>query len=91
MGSTRQETYYDTGSAARYFYCAKSSRSEREAGLDELDSVQRVCYNETILLEQGEVSLLGKHGPHSVHPSGKGYTTSKGYHRFCILGLCHQK
>lgn len=27
---------------------------------------------------------MGKHGPHSVHPSGRGYTTSKGYHRFCI-------
>lgn len=47
----------DTGSASRFFYCAKASRSEREMGLDELDSVQRVCYNETIPLEQGEGSL----------------------------------
>jgi len=29
-------TYADSGSAARFFYCAKASRSEREAGLSSL-------------------------------------------------------
>jgi site-specific DNA-methyltransferase (adenine-specific) len=29
-----QEQWHDLGSAARFFYCAKASRSEREAGLD---------------------------------------------------------
>jgi site-specific DNA-methyltransferase (adenine-specific) len=29
-------SYGDTGSAARFFYCAKASKSEREAGLDNL-------------------------------------------------------
>jgi site-specific DNA-methyltransferase (adenine-specific) len=28
------EGYGDSGSAARFFYCAKASRSEREAGLE---------------------------------------------------------
>lgn len=28
--------YNDSGSAARFFYCAKASRAEREAGLDDL-------------------------------------------------------
>lgn len=32
------------GSAARFFYCAKASRSEKEAGLDELELNERV-YN----------------------------------------------
>ena len=30
----RVEGYGDTGSAARFFYCAKASRAEREAGLE---------------------------------------------------------
>jgi len=30
--------YGDTGSAARFFYCAKASRSEREAGLEAADA-----------------------------------------------------
>jgi site-specific DNA-methyltransferase (adenine-specific) len=34
--ATMEEVGYgDSGSAARFFYCAKASRSEREAGLDE--------------------------------------------------------
>jgi len=28
-------TYADAGGAARFFYCAKTSRAERDAGLDE--------------------------------------------------------
>jgi site-specific DNA-methyltransferase (adenine-specific) len=31
----------DSGSAARFFYCAKASRSERDAGLDGVEAVQR--------------------------------------------------
>jgi len=27
---------------------------------------------------------VGKHGPKSKHPSGRGYTTKKGYHRLTI-------
>jgi DNA modification methylase len=34
-GSTEIEGYSDSGSAARYFYCAKASKSERNRGLDE--------------------------------------------------------
>ena len=35
-GSRTFERYGDLGSAARFFYCAKASRSERNAGLEEL-------------------------------------------------------
>jgi DNA modification methylase len=31
--------YNDSGGASRFFYCAKASRSEREAGLDDLELV----------------------------------------------------
>ena len=34
------DTKHDDGSAARFFYCAKASRSERNAGLDELPEVR---------------------------------------------------
>lgn len=33
MGSTRQQTYFDTGGASRFFYTAKASRAEREIGM----------------------------------------------------------
>ena len=33
----RQSTYSDEGTAARFFYCAKASKSERNAGLDNLE------------------------------------------------------
>jgi len=56
MGSTRQKTYYDTGSAARYFYCAKSSRSEREAGLEGMEEHR---YNTAI---QRASQSLGEEG-----------------------------
>jgi site-specific DNA-methyltransferase (adenine-specific) len=32
----------DSGSAARFFYCAKASRSEREAGLEDMEEVGRL-------------------------------------------------
>lgn len=33
-GSNRQEPRNDVGSAARFFYCAKASKADRDAGLD---------------------------------------------------------
>jgi hypothetical protein len=35
-GPFRQGGYYDSGSAARFFYCAKASRAERDEGLEGL-------------------------------------------------------
>lgn len=34
-----RDTYGDSGGASRFFYTAKASRAEREAGLDDLDEV----------------------------------------------------
>lgn len=35
------DSYQDCGSAARYFYCAKASKKDRDEGLDELESKTR--------------------------------------------------
>ena len=37
--SSPENQYDDSGSSARYFYCAKASRAEREEGLEALESV----------------------------------------------------
>ena len=37
IGESTVRGHNDSGSAARFFYCAKSSRSEREAGLDGME------------------------------------------------------
>lgn len=59
------------GSAARFFYCAKASRSEKEAGLEELEAKQRV-YN-------GQSSKSAGMAPESVEAK---FTTApaKNYH-----------
>lgn len=35
-------TYSDSGSASRYFYCAKASKKDRDEGLEEFESKQKV-------------------------------------------------
>lgn len=40
------ELYGDTGGASRFFYCAKASRGERNAGLEGFDAQQTQPYNE---------------------------------------------
>jgi len=42
--ATKDDTYADSGSAARFFYCAKASKSERNAGLDKFTPKKKV-YN----------------------------------------------
>jgi site-specific DNA-methyltransferase (adenine-specific) len=38
--------YGDSGSAARFFYCAKASRTERNTGLDHLPTRETLIYSE---------------------------------------------
>jgi len=45
MGGKRMDTYFDIGTASRFFYCAKSSRAERNKGCENLeDKKQRANY-----------------------------------------------
>jgi DNA modification methylase len=46
-GYVTMETYGDSGGPSRFFYTAKASRSEREAGLDDLEPVRRSDGRET--------------------------------------------
>jgi len=46
LNTHRGQGYYDNGSAARFFYCAKSSKAERNKGCEELDE-QSVSYMNT--------------------------------------------
>jgi site-specific DNA-methyltransferase (adenine-specific) len=39
--SNAPDNYGDEGSVARYFYCAKAARSEREKGLEDLEALKR--------------------------------------------------
>jgi len=39
-GSTEIEGYNDSGSASRFFYCAKSSKAERNKGLEGFDEIK---------------------------------------------------
>lgn len=50
------ETIGDEGSAARFFYCAKTSRSERNQGLDDLE-------------EKTTSSMSGRRDPHEMQDS----------------------
>jgi site-specific DNA-methyltransferase (adenine-specific) len=52
--ATGQGTYGDSGGASRYFYCAKASRAEREAGLEDLPSVNSA---ENLGREEGSAGL----------------------------------
>lgn len=54
----------DTGTAARFFYCAKSSRAEREAGLDGPASVMSVWGGNEDDLSEGKKSVRPSRNHH---------------------------
>jgi DNA modification methylase len=66
-----EQTNGDSGSAARFFYCPKASRSEREAGLDGMDSIHRVNGNkwtdEDYRVKSGERPPTAESGPRTNH------------------------
>ena len=70
--------YSDSGSAARFFYCAKASPAERNAGCENLPLVK---YNTNILPKEGSIAKYGyddacdrmkkKCSNHNHHPTVK--------------------
>ena len=40
---TENNTYGDSGSASRYFYCAKASKKDRDEGLEDFDEKNTMC------------------------------------------------
>jgi len=61
--------YGDTGGASRFFYCAKASSSERNAGMDELpESVVSVWGGDDDDLSEGKKSTVPRR---NIHPTVK--------------------
>ena len=67
-------TYGDSGSASRFFYCAKASKSERNAGLEGFEDAERTDYggfhSEKGLIENGR-------NPENRVPMKNGHPTVK--------------
>ncbi|MFH0806050.1 MAG: site-specific DNA-methyltransferase [Patescibacteria group bacterium] len=53
-GKPAGQEYGDNGSAARFFYCAKVSKSERNAGCDELEEKEEVYPGANSFNEKGD-------------------------------------
>jgi len=64
-------TYNDSGSAARFYYCAKASKAERDAGCEGMDKTKKCgCYGNGI----GNVPKIDGERPNAVknnHPTVK--------------------
>ena len=59
------------GSAARFFYCAKASRSEREAGCDGLDEQEKKTLNDYTLPSEGRSAPKCGSPSRNHHPTVK--------------------
>jgi site-specific DNA-methyltransferase (adenine-specific) len=69
----RRNTGYvgDMGSAARFFYCAKASRSEREAGLEELEEREKKTLNDYTNPSEGRTAAKCGAPARNFHPTVK--------------------
>jgi len=67
-GYTGSSTYADTGGASRFFYCAKASRAERNAGLDGFD---RAATDDGRQKPIDNPYLRGKTPRQNTHPTVK--------------------
>jgi len=70
--STFSHSYLgDTGSAARFFYCAKASRSEREAGCEGLEEREKKTLNDYVLPSEGRTAPKCGSPARNAHPTVK--------------------
>ncbi len=67
----RDPGFGDSGSAARFFYCPKASKAEREAGLEEMESIHRVNGNkwtdQDYRVTNGKRPPTAESGPRTNH------------------------
>lgn len=61
----------DTGSASRFFYCAKASRSEREAGCEGLEEREKKTLNDYVLPSEGRTAPKCGSPARNAHPTVK--------------------
>ena len=70
--------YTDSGSAARFFYCAKTSKSEREAGCEDLALVPLAYGNQAQAeVKRGNTEHSGNSGINTVKMRGNNHPTVK--------------
>ena len=69
-GNYQYEPRDDSGSVARFFYCAKVSKGEREAGLEKTKLKQRGQ-------RYGSMTGTSKHAPHKNEPQHNNHPTVK--------------
>lgn len=67
-GGQRTQSVTDSGSAARFFYCAKASRADRDEGLDDLPLLRRETRTET---GAGTWEQKGPQPSRNPHPTVK--------------------
>jgi len=69
VGSLATTGYADSGSAARFFYCAKASRRERDAGCEQIEKNEPCIYAQD---EWSKTHMKSNHQPvHNNHPTVK--------------------
>lgn len=61
----------DSGSAARFFYCAKASRRERNAGLDGMEERQKKTLNDYVNPSEGRTASKSGAPAANHHPTVK--------------------
>ena len=69
-GPIAHDTYGDSGGTSRFFYCAKASRREREAGLNELSN-QPMPFNEIGFDETKRNRQPRENMAKNIHPTVK--------------------
>jgi len=76
FGGKQGQLYADSGSAARFFYCAKASKRDRDEGLEHMQAVHRVNGNkwtdQDYRVTNGERPASAESGPRkNIHPTVK--------------------
>jgi len=70
-GGSRSESVTDSGSAARFFYCAKASKSDRDEGLDGMPVQARHTMSGGECIAEGRTAAKGKASARNHHPTVK--------------------
>ena len=63
--------YGDTGSAARFFYCAKASKKDRDEGLEGFEEQNRHTLSGGAMIAEGRTAEKGKAAGRNIHPTVK--------------------
>jgi site-specific DNA-methyltransferase (adenine-specific) len=74
------ENHGDSGSAARFFYCAKASRAEREVGCEGMEK------RKSSKMGDGIVSCVGHPNPNAVGHTESGDRKASNFHP-CVKPL----